>query len=225
MLFRYASNETIPLRDIAELGYMYNGWRVSSVRVNTRPGDPNAPATLQLLENGIPQATQMDWGGQVVFIPNNLILDTTTQTLNLNINGNTYIDSISVELRNIYGSNINLDWANAQYVDIDLNVDAYDNNYVNLSDLIDMNYFNGRILERVNVIASLPDQAMPGTLTNVSLLSSSQTLGQVQFSSYDPEQLPIWVDYNRFVLGQNLLDLALYADGAIHMDRVILKLK
>jgi hypothetical protein len=225
MMFRYATNESIPLRDIAELGAMYNGWRVSAVRVNTRMVDPTVPATVQLVENGIVYANQYAGDGQVVLLPNSLMIDLNTQTLSLDVNGTTYIDSISIELQNVYGSNIYLEWSNAQYVDIDLNVDADSNSYVSLSDLIDLNYFNGRTLERVNVIASIPDQAMPGTVTNVSLLSSSQTLGQTQFVSYDPDQLPIWTDYNRFVVGQNLLDLALYADGAIHMDRVILKIK
>jgi len=204
---------------------MYNGWRVTAVRVNTRPVDPSVTTTIQLVENGITYANQYDFGGQVVLVPNSLMIDASTNSLSMNINGTTYIDSVSIELQNVYGSNIYLEWSNAQYVDIDLNVDANNNSYVSLNDLIDMNYFNGRTLERVNVIASLPDQATPGTVTNVSLLSSSQTLGRAQFVSYDPDQLPIWTDYNRFVIGQNLLDLALYADGPIHMDRVILKVK
>lgn len=224
-MFRDVGDTRIPLREIAELGYMYNGWQVVSVRANTRSMDPHT-TTVQLVENGQVYATQVNPGSQISLYPSALLLvDSNTQDLSLNIAGWTHIDSITIELRNYNGNNINLDWGYAQYVDLDLNVDAYDNSYVNLNELMDMSIFNGRILERVNVIAELPDQATPGVVTNVSLLSSSQTLGQVQFSSYDPEQLPIWTDYNRFVLGQNIVDLALYADGPIHFDRVILKIK
>jgi hypothetical protein len=186
--------------------------------------DPNT-TTVQLVVNGIVRASQFNPGNQIVLYPNDLILDSNTRSLSLDITGFTHIDTITVELSNAYGSNINLDWAYAQYIDIDLNVDALSNSYVNLNELADLSVFSGRILERVNVIAAIPDEAMPGTVTTVSLLASSQTLGQAQFSSYDPEQNAIWTDYNRFVLGQNLFDLALYSDGAIHMDRVILKVK
>lgn len=223
-MFRTVGNESIPLREIAELGYMYNGWQIVSVRANTQVVDQNI-TTVQLVENGMVYATQINPGNQIVLYPNSLFIDANTQNIELRISGYTHIESISVELRNVHGYNIDADWGYAQYVDIDLNVDAYTNSYVNLNDFVNLSIFSGRILERVNVIAELPDQAAFGTVTNVHLLTAQQSLGVATFNSYDPAQVPIWTDYNRWILGQNVLDLAVYADNAIHMDRVILKLK
>lgn len=223
-MFRTVGNESIPLREIAELGYMYNGWQIVSVRANTQVVDQHR-TTVELVQNGVVHATQINPGTQIVLYPNSLVIDANTQSLELRIGGFTHIDSLTLEMRNAYGSNIDADWGYAQYVDIDLQVDAYSNSYVNLNDFLNLDLFNGRILERVNVIAEIPEQAAPGTVTNVHLLTATQSLGQATFTSYDPEQLPIWTDYNRWVLGQNVLDLALYSDNAIRMDRVILKLK
>lgn len=223
-MFRTVGNESIPLREIAELGYMYNGWQIISVRANTQVVDQHR-TTVELVQNGIVRATQVNPGTQIVLYPNSLVIDANTQSLELRIGGYTHIESLTIELRNTYGSNIDADWGYAQYVDIDLHVDAYTNSFVNLNDFLDLSMFHGRILERVNVIAEIPEQAAPGTVTNVHLLTASQSLGHATFTSYSPEQLPIWTDYNRWVLGQNVLDLALYSDNAIRMDRVILKLK
>lgn len=223
-MFRTVGNESIPLREIAELGYMYNGWQIVAIRANTQVVDQHR-TTVELVEDGIVHATQVNPGNQIVLYPNSLLIDANTQNIQLRIGGYTHIESMTIELRNVRGYNIDADWGFAQYVDVDLNVDAYSNSFVNLNDFVNLSMFSGRILERVNVIAEIPDQAAPGTVTNVHLLTAQQSLGTATFTSYDPAQLPIWTDYNRWVLGQNVLDLAVYSDNAIHMDRVILKLK
>lgn len=225
MMFRDAGNETIPLREIAELGYQYNGWQVVSVRANTRSIDPKR-TTVELISNGRVFATQINPGSQISLYPNEmLIIDENTWNVDMRITGLTHIDSISIELRNVRGANIDLDWGYAQYVDIDLNVDAYANSWVNLNEHLDLSIFNGRILERVNLIGALPLQTAPGTVTNVSLVSATDTLGQAQFTTTNPQQVAMWTDFDRYILGQNVRDLGLYIDGPVRLERAVLKIK
>ena len=220
------ANESIPLREIAELGYQYNGWQVVSVRATTSSIDPNT-TTVQLSENGRILATQVNPGSQISLNPTEvLLIDNNTSSIALTVTGATHIEVISIELRNVNGANIDLNWGYAQYVDLKVNIDAQANSAIDFNDYANMQIFQGRILERVNVIAALPANTPVGTVANVSLMSDNNTnLGTAAFNSVQLQQLPIWTDYDRFVLGENVNNLMLYMDNNVHVDRVILKVK
>ena len=97
-LYRRVTNETLALRQLANIGANYNGMRVQSIVVLVRNSGPQAD--MSFLVNNQMQSSFRSPRGQVQFTPyGQAILGQDIQGLQLQVRGNIEIDQIIVNVQ------------------------------------------------------------------------------------------------------------------------------
>lgn len=207
-------NETLPLRQLAGLGAQYNGWEVVSVRASTRPNDPGR-TVVQLVAEGRSVATQVNPGYQILLYPQQrLILGANAQTLQLSINGGTYIDGLEIQLRR--GGGYNPPPPAGQNIEINLYRSVFGNDRLDLTTYIDMYRYRGYSIQQVIITAN----ARYNTGV-ISLLINGFDQGRVNIAAGYSQQQSVWLR-QPMVIGQGADSVVLYTTGDMTIERVTL---
>jgi len=210
-------NETLNLRLVAGIGREYQGYEVLSVRVNARPMNSGV-TTMQLISDGRVVASQRDTGYQVVLYPQSrLVLDQNVSTLQLAMNGRTYIDNIEIELRRNTGGYNPPPPGYGQNIEINIYRSVYGNDRIDLTPYIDMFRYRGRTIERIMITASSRSGGV------IELYIDGPIIGAVQFRSGYSEVATFNLSYA--VLGHNANNLVLLTRGELNLEHVTIVLR
>lgn len=209
---RMLINETLPLNNLAGIGYAYKGWEVVSVRATVRPNQGRAMA--QLISDGRVVATQMDAVYEINLVPQfRLFLGDRNNNLQLGINGGLFIESIEIELRRDDGS-YNPFPPNSQNIEINVYRSVFGNDRIDLTQYIDLQRYRGRVVEQILVTATARYNS-----GFINLLINSFDIGRAHYSGGYPQIATFWIN-RQLIIGQGADSIVLYTQGDMTVEHV-----
>lgn len=160
-VYRRVTNETLALRQLANIGANYNGMRVQSIMVFVRNSGPHAE--MSFLVNNQVQSSFRSPRGQVHFAPyGQAVLGQDIQGLQLQVRGNIEIDQIVVNLQRqgrqprppVPTPQPPPPPVRAVEVPVYLNQRHYGNSYVDVSRMVDMQRYRDYRIEEIVIDAT-----------------------------------------------------------------------
>lgn len=218
-LNRSVANETLPLRQLANIGPNYDGYTVESVVVDLRSSGYGA--SISLMADGRVEDAAYSPQGSIALHPQfRAVLGQDIRTLQLDVRGFADIQSITVNLRdgNTYNRPDRPD-RYGQGMDLPLYVNRrmYGNDRLDLTQYIDMYRYSGyRIQEIVIEATPVYNTALLDLLING--FNQGQTL---QIDRYSSRQS---IFPNNAILGQGADSIVLYTRGDLDIRNVTLRL-
>jgi hypothetical protein len=235
---RNVMNERFDLRALSGLGSNYNGFEVTSVRANVRPNS-SGRTIVQLVADGRIIATQTNPGYQINLIPQmRLVLGSTVRTLQMIVNGSTYIENILIDVQGSqnypqpppphfpphepppYPGNPGQPGypGHGQQQRLELNVyrNLVGNDRVDLGQYVSLSQYRGYAVEQIII------NGAPQFNTSVmSAIINGNNMGQVEFSGSYSQSQTIWLS-RRPVIGNGADSIVLYSTGNMSVQRVTL---
>ncbi len=210
---RVVRDELLHLRILGNIGREFSGWDVLSIRARTRSTSPDR-TTAQLVVDGNVVAEEINPGRSIDLIPNqNVVLGVNSESLDLLIAGETFVESVQVELRrgDFYPGNYE--------VSVPLNIPVVGQSNIDLNPYLDALRNQGQVVDHV-VITANNRQA---EFSSVSLLLNEQEIGRV-FYDNGLSQESLWFE-DGFLVGNDQDSLVLSVNGDMMIDNIVFVLK
>lgn len=209
---RRVADETLALRQLANIGNNYRGYTVQSVVVEVRRSGPRAE--IALVADGRQEDTSYSPQGTIQLFPRyRAVLDEDIRSLQLSVRGVAEIASITVNLVDSNGGRP------GRGIDVPLSVSRrlYGNDRLDLTQYIDMYRYRGyRIQEIVIDATPVYNTAL------IDLVINGFNQGQsLQLDRYNTRQT---VRPQNAVLGQGADSIVLYTRGDLDVRQVTLRL-
>lgn len=218
-LSRRVSNETLQLRQLANIGENYRGYTVESVVIDVRRSGPRAE--LALLADGRMEQTANSPQGLVQLRPRfRAVLGEDIRTLQLEVSGNAEIGSITINL--IDGDRYDRPDrpdrpGRGIAVPLQVSRRMYGNDRLDLTQYIDMYRYRGYRIEALEIEATpVYNTALMDLIING--FNQGQTL-QIDRFGYRQTIRP-----QNAVLGMGADSIVLYTRGDLDIQRVTLRL-
>lgn len=237
---RSVRDEVLDLRRLAGIGQQHRGMEVVAVRARTRPDSPYT-TTVQLLADRRNVATQVNPGKRINLIPNQrLVLGSTVRELEMYITGSTFVDEITIELKDRNGGGQNPQPPQypgnpgypgqpqpphypgnpgySENLDLWINRTTYGNDRIDLGSYFNMQQYRGYRIERVIVQAQAQNN-----VALADLLTNGFNQGTLQFDRYTQQQSLNLA--SRPDIGGAASSIMLYTRGNMTVQRVTLVLR
>lgn len=237
-LGRTVRNERLSLRQLTGIDSRYAGWTLVGVRARTTPNSPST-TIVQLVAGGRIVASQTNPGYQISLYPSaRLVLGGNTQDVLLTVQGQTYIESLEVELRRDGGGHNpgyppnqpphfpppphqppapDYPGYGQERVELSIYRSTYGNDRIDLTQYIDTYRYHGRRIEQVIVKGYAQNN-----VALADLLINGFNAGTLQFDRYSTRQ-SVWLS-QRPDIGGSAGSLVLYTRGNMVVETVILVL-
>lgn len=212
---RLVFNETLPLRQLANLGQGLHGYALESVRVETGPAGRGG-AYLDLLINGRTEDSRNVHGGVAILSPRYGVDLGQGQTIRLRVSGQIHIARIIISLRNSYQPPRPPPQGGDVVLPLNLSRRTFGNERIDLSAYLPLGRYQGYRIRSMEITA----QASYNNAI-VDVIVNGVQSGQLFIAPYHQTQS---VFLGGAVLGGYGQNLVLFTRGDLILHQVVLRL-